>query len=56
VIPDTNVLGGGAEDFERRGEAGQGREDTAGPLLASEAMAEANSPWFAMDLDAQLSA
>jgi hypothetical protein len=52
VIPDTNVLDGGAEDFERRGEAGQGREDTAGPLLACEAMAEANSPWFAMDLDA----
>jgi hypothetical protein len=51
VIPDTNVLGGSAEDFERRGEAGQGREDTAGPLLAGEAMAEANSPWIAMDLD-----
>jgi hypothetical protein len=51
VIPDTNVFGGGAEDFERRGEAGQRREDSAGPLLAGEAMAEANPPWFAMDLD-----
>jgi len=34
LIPDTNVFGGGTEDFERSGETGQCREDTAGPLLA----------------------
>jgi hypothetical protein len=56
LIADANVLGGGTEDFERSGEAGQRCEDTAGPLLAGEAMAEADSSWFAFDLNAQLSA
>jgi len=43
LIPDSNVLGGDTEDFERSGEAGQCREDTACPLLAGEAVANANS-------------
>jgi hypothetical protein len=55
-IPDSNVLGGGTEDFERSGEARQCCKDTAGPLLAGEAVANANSSWFAFDLNAQLSA
>jgi hypothetical protein len=56
LIPDANVFGGGTEDFERSGEAGQCCEDTAGPLLAGEAVANANSSWFAFDLNSQLSA
>ena len=56
LIPDTDVFGGSTEDFERSKEAGQGCEDTAGPLLAGEAVANANSSWFAFDLNAQLSA
>jgi len=56
LIPDTNVLGGGTEDFERSREAGQCCEDTAGPLLAGEAVANADASWFAFDLNAQLSA
>jgi hypothetical protein len=51
-IPDSNVLGGSTEDFERSREAGQCREDTAGPLLAGEAVANANSSWLAFDLNA----
>jgi hypothetical protein len=56
LIPDSNVLGGGTEDFERSRETGQCCEDTAGPLLAGEAVANANAMWFAFDLNAQLSA
>ena len=56
LIPDTDVFGGGTEDFERSREAGQCCEDTAGPLLAGEAVANANSTRFAIDLNAQLSA
>ena len=52
----ANVLGGGAEDFERSREASQCCEDTACPLLASEAVAEAHSLWFTFDLNTQLSA
>jgi hypothetical protein len=56
LIAGANVLDGGAEDFERSREASQYCEDTACPLLASEAVANANSSWFAFDLNAQLSA
>ena len=56
LIADTDVFGGGTEDFERSREAGQCCEDTAGPLLAGEAMAKADSSWFAFDLNAQLPA
>ena len=56
LIPDTDVFGGGTEDFERSREAGQCCEDTAGPLLAGEAVANATSSWLAFDLNAQLSA
>ena len=56
LIPDTNVFGRGTEDLERSREAGQCCEDTAGPLLAGEAVANAYSSWFALDLNAQLSA
>jgi hypothetical protein len=54
LIPDANIFGGGTEDFERCREAGQRREDTAGPLLAGEAVANANASWLAFDLNAQL--
>jgi hypothetical protein len=56
LIPDTDVFGGSTEDFERSREAGQCCEDTAGPLLAGETVANANSTRFAFDLNAQLSA
>jgi hypothetical protein len=56
LIPDTNVFGGGAEDLEGSREARQGRKDTAGPLLAGEAMANANASRLAFDLNTQLSA
>ena len=56
LIADTDVFGGSTEDFERSREAGQGCEDTAGPLLPGEAVANANSSWFAFDSNAQLSA
>jgi hypothetical protein len=56
AIPDADVFGGGTEDFERSREACQCCEDTAGPLLAREAVANANSTRFAFYLNAQLSA
>jgi hypothetical protein len=56
LIPDTNVFGGGTEDFEWSREAGQCCEDAACPLLAGEAVAQADALWFAFDLNAQLSA
>jgi len=56
LIPDTDVFGGGTEDFEWSREAGQCCEDAAGPLLTGEAVANANSTGFALDLNAQLSA
>lgn len=56
LVAGTDVFGGGSEDLERPGEAGQGREDAAGSLLAGEAMANTDAPRLAFDLDAQLSA
>jgi hypothetical protein len=56
LIPGTDVFGGSSEDLERSREAGQGGEDTAGPLLAGEAVANADCSWFALHLNAQLSA
>src|SRR6267378_1259593 len=43
VVPDTHVFGGGAEDLERRSEARERREHTAGPALAGEAVADADA-------------
>jgi hypothetical protein len=56
LIPDTDVFGGGTENFERGRKTGQCREDTAGSSLAGEAVANANSARFALDLNSQLSA
>jgi len=56
LIAGADVFGGGTEDFERSRKARQCCEDTAGPLLAGEAVANANASWFAFDLNAQLSA
>jgi hypothetical protein len=56
LIPDANVFGGLTENFERSGEAGQCREDTAGPSLAGKAVANANPSGLAFDLNAQLPA
>jgi len=54
LIPDTNVLGGVAEHFERRREAGQGREYAAGSALTSKAVADADPQGFTFDVDPQL--
>jgi hypothetical protein len=56
LVPDTNVFGGVAKDLEGRVEAGQCGEHTAGPLLAGEAMADANASWLALNSNPQLSA
>ena len=56
LIPDANIFGDGTEDFERSGEARQCCEDTAGPLLAGEAVAEADSSRLTFDLNAELAA
>jgi hypothetical protein len=56
LIANTSVFGGGTEDFEWGREAGQRREDTAGPSLAGETVANANASWVAFDLNAQLPA
>jgi len=55
-ISDTDVLGGDAEDSERRGEARKRSEDAAGPPLACEAVAYTYTTRFAFDFNAQLSA
>lgn len=56
LIFDGDELSGGTEDFERSREAGQRHEDTSGPRLAGEAMANANFMRFTFDLNAQLPA
>jgi hypothetical protein len=56
LIADADVLCGRAKDLERSSEACQRSEDTAGPLLTREAVAEANSPRSAFNLNAQLAA
>jgi hypothetical protein len=56
LLSYANVFGGGAEDFERSGEARQCREDTAGPLLAGETVAETDSSRLTFDLNAELAA
>ena len=56
LVPDTDVFGGGTEDFERSGEAGQCCEGAAGPSLAGETVTNANASWFARDVNPQLSA
>ena len=52
LISDANEFGGGTEDFERCRETGQCRKNTAGPLLAGEAVTYADASWFAFDLNA----
>jgi hypothetical protein len=55
LISDADVFGGRAEYFERSREAGQGCEDTAGSLLAGEAVANADDSRLAFNFDAKLS-
>ena len=54
LITDAHVLGCAAGNVIRSGEAGQRCENTAGPALAGEAVANANTERFAMNFDAQL--
>src|SRR6185437_1563352 len=55
LIPDTSELGRGAEDLERRGEAGQRRKNAASSTLASEAMTNTHASWLAVHFNTQLS-
>src|SRR6516165_7883197 len=55
LVPDAQVFGGGAEDREGSRKPGQRCKDTAGSLLAGEAVADADHG-FALHLNAQLSA
>jgi hypothetical protein len=54
LVADAHVFGGSAVNPIRSGEAGQRRENTAGPALTGEAVANANTERFPMNLDAQL--
>ena len=56
LVADADIFGGGAEDLEWSGKAGECSEDAAGPLLTCEAVADANPARFALDLNAQLAA
>jgi hypothetical protein len=56
LVPDTDVFGGVPKDLEGCVETGQCREHTAGPLLAGEAVADANAAWLALNSNPQLSA
>jgi hypothetical protein len=56
LVSDTDVFGGVPKDLEGCVEAGQCREHTAGPLLAGEAVADANASWLALNSNPQLSA
>ncbi len=56
VVADPHVLGGGTENLIGRGEAGQRRENAAGPALTCEAVANANAEGFARNFNAQLPA
>jgi hypothetical protein len=55
-IPDTSVFSGRSEDHVVTGESGQRRENAARPLLAGQAVANANASWLTFDLNAQLPA
>jgi hypothetical protein len=55
LITNANILSCGAKDLIGCGEAGQRCKDTAGPTLAGEAVANADSEWFALNFNTQLS-
>lgn len=54
LVADAHVFGGSAVNFIRSGEARQRRKNTASPALTGEAVANANTERFTMNLDAQL--
>src|SRR5271166_23390 len=56
LVADPHVLGCGADNLIGSGEAGQRRENAAGPTLAGEAVANADAEGFAINFDAQLAA
>jgi hypothetical protein len=56
LIACAQVFGAGAEGLIRGGEGGEGREDTAGALLAGEAMADPDAEGRALDGDAAVAA
>jgi hypothetical protein len=56
LVTDANVLGRGAKDLVRGGEAGQRCKDTACSTLAGQAMADSDAAWLSLDFDAQLAA
>ena len=56
LVADAHVFGGSAANLIRCREAGQRCENTAGPALTGEAVANADVERFTMNLDAQLAA
>ena len=54
VVAGADVLGGGAGDVVRGGEAGERGEDAAGALLTGEAVADAGAEGGAVDADAEV--
>lgn len=56
LITGADVLGGDAGDLVRAAEAREGGKDAAGPLLAGEAMADADDARLAVDRDPKLPA
>jgi hypothetical protein len=56
LVTRANVLGGGAKDLIGCSEGGQCGEDTARPTLTGEAVANADSEWFTLNFNTQLSA
>jgi hypothetical protein len=56
AVADASEFGRGTGYLVWSGESGQRCENAAGPLLAGQAVANANSPWLTFDFNAQLSA
>src|SRR5262245_17388475 len=56
LVTSASILGCGAKHLVGRGEAGECCKDAARPTLTGEAVAHADSEWFALYFDTQLSA
>lgn len=56
LVTNAKVLSCGAKDLIGCGEAGQRCKDTARPTLTGEAVANADSEWFTLNLNTQLAA
>jgi hypothetical protein len=56
LISGAYVLSGCTDDFVRRGEGGQSREDASGSPLTREAMTDSDAKRFAMNFNPELAA